>query len=166
MTACKKQEDRLLDYALGALPAAAAGEMETHLAACAGCAAALVEWRGRRERLDAALGTLVRGAEPPPAFRARVVAAAETAAAKRWTQPAWAGALAAVAVVALAGALLERPAVAPRPPVSLSEWRSPTDWLLRTPGDALLRTTPRLGEFYFPLPPAEAESNKGGNNEG
>jgi hypothetical protein len=28
----------------------------------------------------------------------------------------------------------------------ISQWRSPTDFLLKTPGDELLRTVPRLGE--------------------
>lgn len=30
--------------------------------------------------------------------------------------------------------------------VLISQWRSPTDFLLRTPGDQLLKTVPRLGE--------------------
>jgi hypothetical protein len=29
--------------------------------------------------------------------------------------------------------------------VRLGDWRAPTDWLLRTPGDQLLRGVPRLG---------------------
>jgi len=163
MTACREWKDRLLDVALGA-PVEA--KLEAHLGACPACAAAFANWRARRERLDAALHQLVRGAEPSPAFRARVLAASETVPAAGPAQPAWVGALAAVAVVLLAGMLLDQPASPPRRVTSLSEWRSPTDWLLRTPGDELLRSTPRVGDFYFSLQPAEAGSSKGGNNEG
>jgi hypothetical protein len=43
-----------------------------------------------------------------------------------------------------------RPSPAAQPPQSdlaiLSRWRSPTEFLLRTPGDAFLKTVPRLGD--------------------
>jgi hypothetical protein len=31
----------------------------------------------------------------------------------------------------------------------VTQWHSPTEFLLRTPSDALLKTVPRLGETYF-----------------
>lgn len=172
MTACREWKDRLLETALGAPvhgepvqgePADA--RLAAHLRACAGCAAALEELAARRAQMDAAVRQLVGGAEPSPAFRARVLAAAETLPVTGAGQPAWLGALAAVAVMVLAGVLLQPPAPAPRPAPSLSEWRSPTDWLLRTPGDELLRSTPRVGDFYFPLE-SEKDSSQGGKNEG
>lgn len=163
MNACREWKDRLLDAALGA-PAEA--KLEAHLGACLPCAAALAGWRAQREQMDAALGVLVRGAEPSPDLRTRVLAAAETVPAAGPAQPAWVGALAAVAVVLLAGLLLDQPPGPPRPVTSLSEWQSPTDWLLETPGSEWLRSTPRVGDFYFSLEPAETGSSKGGNNEG
>jgi len=162
MTACREWKDRLLDAALGE-PAEA--KLDAHLAACPACSAALADWRAHGERLDAAVNQLVRAAEPSPAFRARVLAAAESVPAAGAAQPAWLGALAAVAVVLLAGLMLDQPASAPRRVTRLSDWRSPTDWLLETPGDELLRSAPRVGDFYFSLEP-EKDSSKGGNNEG
>ena len=50
---------------------------------------------------------------------------------------------AAAAVLALA-VYLFRPS--PPSPISISEWRAPTDGLLTEPGSSLMRTTPRLGE--------------------
>lgn len=172
MPACRRWHDRLLDYTLSALDAPAVQEVEAHLNACSACAAAVVELRTRGEQLAAALPQLVADAEPSPAFRARVLAAIEHEPGLPLSVPAWAGALAAVVVLALAGFVL-------RPPeepwadrtasdvTALSTWRSPTESLLRSPGDALLTTTPRLGEFYFPLEPAPASAGEpnGGNNE-
>jgi len=34
----------------------------------------------------------------------------------------------------------------------LSEWRAPSDALLKTPGLEILQTTPRLGETYLQVP--------------
>jgi hypothetical protein len=48
---------------------------------------------------------------------------------------------------ALAAVLIRRPAgeTADRePPVTLAQWKSPTDWLLRTPGSELLDELPTL----------------------
>lgn len=57
-------------------------------------------------------------------------------------------ALAAVfAAAALAAALLRRPApetAGRQRPVTLAQWKSPTDWLLRTPGSELLTALPTL----------------------
>ncbi|MFQ5723929.1 MAG: hypothetical protein ACE5G6_05505 [Terriglobia bacterium] len=174
MSACRDWHDRLLDYTLGAVSVSVDPVVE-HVQHCAGCAATLAEFRARRAQLDAALGQLLEGAEPSPAFRARVLAAAETSAMSWLGRPAWVGVLAAAGVLVLAAVLLpelgERRAspTRSRPPsvVALSEWRSPTESLLRSPGGELLWSTPSLGEFYFPLPSARpgAGEEKGGNNE-
>lgn len=165
MTACRKWNDFLLDHALGVPPAR---ELMAHLESCAACAARLAALARSREQLDAALAGLVAGTEPSPAFRARVLAAIEAEPAVSG-QPAWVGALAAVAVVLLAAAWLPSRMAPehPRAAVSISEWRSPTESLLRTPGEEFWRSTPRLGESYFPMEisPSETNQKNGGNHE-
>ena len=74
------------------------------------------------------------------------------AAPVRRLVPALAGLLAAAGLAAV----LLRPGEPPAPAQSLAEWRSPTDFLLRTPAQEMLYTVPRLGEG---LP---AEAVKGG----
>jgi anti-sigma factor RsiW len=174
VNACHGWNDRLLDCALGGIDPAAVAKVEDHLAGCVACTAALADLRAREQQIGAALGQLVRGAEPSAGFRARVLAAARAPVAPAVRQPAWKGVLAAVAVVLLAvvflpalaerwAALSQMESVTP----SLSAWRSPTDSLLRSSTDELLRSPPRLGEFYFPLDSlrTEAGDENGGNNE-
>lgn len=175
MNACHRWYDLLLDNAVGGLDPAAAAKVEDHLASCAACAATLAQLRAREQQIGAALGQLVRGAEPSAAFRARVLAAARAPVAPAVWQPAWKGATAAVAVLLLAAVFL--PALAERwaalsqtkpAAASLSAWRSPTESLLRSPANELLQSTPRLGEFYFPLDSALADAgddNGGTDNE-
>lgn len=38
-----------------------------------------------------------------------------------------------------------------QPAMLISEWRSPTGFLLRTPGEQLLKTVPRVGESLFEI---------------
>ncbi|MGH9863527.1 MAG: hypothetical protein ACRD35_08900 [Candidatus Acidiferrales bacterium] len=171
MNACARWQDDLLELALG-VPA---GEVEKHIQRCPGCAAAAAELATGAAKLEAALRELSPPAEPSPDFRLRVLAAAEARERRTAGQLGWAGALAAVTAVALAGLLLpgvreqwatpKGTAVVSRP--SLSQWRSPTESLLRSPAEVLLRSTPRLGDFYYPLTPprARAAGEKGGNNE-
>lgn len=175
MNACPHWNDHLLDSALGALHSSAVDQLEDHLQQCKVCSAALVELRLRRERLDTALKQFIRGPEPSPAFRTRVLAAVEASSVRTAARPAWVGTLAAVAVVVLAGVFL--PSLAERwasveqsaPPavVALSQWRSPTDSLLRSSADELLQSGPRLGEFYFSLDslPSGMSDENGGNDE-
>jgi hypothetical protein len=55
-------------------------------------------------------------------------------------------AVACIAIVALMVARLRpRPPLAPVP--SLTEWKSPTDFLLQTPGRELLKTVPQFGAW-------------------
>ena len=172
MNPCREWKGRLLDDVLGALPAPATREVEMHVEKCAACASALVELRARHQQLELTLAHWVAGAEPPPDFRPRVLAAAEAARGLSLTAPAWAGVLAAVAIVLLAGVLIQRfgnagtgSTVGPTP--SLSSWQSPTETLLRSPAEDFLRAAPRLGESYFLLEPAPADAGlkNGGNNE-
>jgi hypothetical protein len=65
-------------------------------------------------------------------------------AAGRPLRPALVGLLVAAG---LAAVLVLRPGPPPpAPPPSLAEWRSPTEFLLRTPAQELLYTVPRLGQ--------------------
>jgi hypothetical protein len=156
---CAKWKDRLLE---AALTGAAASGLEEHMLKCASCAGELAALRARRERLDALLPLVAQGAEPSPEFRARVLAAAEAASeAKRRRQwRVWGLAVAtAMTVAALTiGLTLHRRAAVTVPKADLAaaeklvEWRAPSDVLLKTPGQEILRTTPRLGETYLRVP--------------
>lgn len=169
MRACREWNDRLGDFVLGA---AAMSGLEEHLEQCPACAGALVELRARREQIDAGLRQLVQGAEPSPAFGARVLTALEAHAATMAWRPARLGALAAVAVVLLGGVLLGRLGEPVRvmqlqlSGVTLSTWRSPTEGLLRSAAEELLGA-PRLGEFYFSLESVALLTGEetGGNDE-
>lgn len=49
----------------------------------------------------------------------------------------------------------------PSPPVPLiSQWRSPTDFLLKAPGDPLLKTVPRLGESLVEMEALRPDKKK------
>ncbi|MFQ5696133.1 MAG: anti-sigma factor family protein [Terriglobia bacterium] len=174
MNACSNWHDRLLDYALGALEATAAHEVEQHVAGCAACAATLTDLHARRGRLDAALHALVQGAEPSPSFRAQVLRAAETETAPSFAWRAWMGAAPAVVLILLAVVVApwmsernEFPSQEVAAATALTQWRAPSDALLRSPAEELLRA-PQLGEFYFPLEPEPSETSdqRGGNHEG
>jgi hypothetical protein len=131
------------------------------------CAAELKDLEARRERLDALLPLVMQGAQPSADFRARVLAAAE-AAGKPVRAPAWrawtlAGAVGATAIVILVGALWYRGTGGKIQPdelataQKLAEWRAPSDSLLATPGQEILRTTPKLGESYLTVPMKKVE---------
>ena len=138
MIACRSWQHRLPDYELEALSSSAARAVEDHLHQCAACAVAAADLRRRRQQMDAALEQLFSDAEPSPAFGARVLAAAEASRPATGWQPAWAGVLAGAALAVVALVLLQplqRRWEARSTPViaspSLSEWRAPTDGLLR-----------------------------------
>lgn len=156
---CTKWKDQLLE---AALTGTAAGGLEEHVLKCANCAEELAALRARRDRLDALLPLVAKGAEPPAGFRARVLAAAEAASeAKRrrpWRVWGLAGAMALMVVTLIIGLTLHRRAVRTVPEAELAaaeklaEWRAPSDVLLETPGQEILRTTPTLGESYLHVP--------------
>ena len=156
---CTKWKDQLLE---AALTGTAAGVLEEHVLKCADCAEELAALRARRERLDALLPLVAQGAEPSAEFRARVLAAAEAAGeAKRgrpWRVWRLAGAVAVTVATLMIGLTLRRTAVRTVPEIELAaaeklaEWRAPSDVLLETPGQEMLRTTLRLGEAYLHVP--------------
>jgi anti-sigma factor RsiW len=154
--ACEKWKDPLRESALtGATPR----DLEEHLRSCAKCSAEMDEVRARAARLEALLPLVARGAEPSADFRARVLAAAgEGKRARLWRIWTLAGAAAAVVVVLMIGVNLQR-RTAQMIPVDelaaaqkLAEWRAPSDGLLVTPGQEMLRTMPRLGKSYLNVP--------------
>jgi hypothetical protein len=157
--ACEKWKDQLLEAALAG---ATTKDLEEHLRGCAKCSTELDEVRARAARLDALLPLVARGAEPSADFRARVLAAAEAASEGKcaWPWRAWtlAGAAVAVVVVLMVAVTWQRRTARMIPgdelagAQKLAEWRAPSDGLLRTPGQEILRTMPKLGESYLNVP--------------
>jgi ElaB/YqjD/DUF883 family membrane-anchored ribosome-binding protein len=158
-SACEKWRDPLRE---AALTGTTAKELEEHLRSCAKCSAELDEVRARAERLDALLPLVTQGAEPSADFRARVLAAAaatrEGKRARPWRVWTLAGAAAAVVVALVIGMALQRRTARTilgselAGAQKLAEWRAPSDGLLVTPGQEILRTVPRLGESYLNVP--------------
>lgn len=157
---CEKWKDQLLEAALtGARPK----DLGLHLRSCKGCAAELRELEAIRARQDSLLPLLVRGAQPSPDFRARVLAAAD-AEGRRKRAPGWrvwvlVGATVAAATVFLAqrGTVQKDEAQELAAAQKLAEWRAPSDSLLKTPSQEILKTTPKLGESYLPVPVNKVE---------
>jgi len=112
-------------------------------------------------RRFAALRQQERQAVPP--FRLLWAAAGRRrpGAAGRFLLLAAAGA-AVVAAALLAAWLVAQKVPAPRPSPgaapSIVEWRSPTDFLLRTPGQEILRQPPALGRGFAIEPGASIPS--------
>jgi len=157
--ACEKWKDPLRE---AALTGAIAKDLEEHLRSCTNCSAELDEMRARAVRLDALLPLVAQGAEPSADFQARVLAAAKAARegkrARPWRVWTLAGATAVVVVVLMIGVALQRRTARVIPgeelatAQKLAEWRAPSDGLLATPGQEILRTVPRLGESYLHVP--------------
>jgi len=161
--ACEKWKDELLDAALSG---AAGKDLEEHLRTCRGCAQELKSLEVSRARLDALLPMVAQRSEPSTGFRTRVLAAAEAASerkrASHWRGWTLVGTMAtAVTVLMFVVAwhrrterrVQEEIAVAQK----LMEWRAPSDSLLATPGQEIVRTTPKLGESYLKFPARRVE---------
>jgi hypothetical protein len=156
--ACEKWKDQLLE---AALTGATAQGLEDHLQACANCSEKLSELRARKARLDALLPLAAQGAGPSPDFRARVLAAAQAASAgKRAPWRVWTlvGVTAVILVALVIGVTSYRKTARTVPPDELAaaqmlaEWRAPSDVLLASPGQEILRKMPSLGESYLHVP--------------
>ena len=162
---CGKWKNQLLDAAWGDVEAT--GELQNHLSQCADCETELAGLRARRERLESLLPLLAKETEPSPDLRARIVAAAEAATDRRhpmqWRLWATVGAVTAMVLLMLFLVFGRRTRVTEadlRGAQALAQWRAPTDVFLRTPGQDLLNSTPRLGESYITIP---ADTEGGGN---
>ena len=134
MTTCARWREKLIDHALGQ-PASAA--LSAHLATCAGCAAALADWRAGVGRLDAGVRELV-AREPSSNLRSRVLARIDSGPAVwvlAWRmRTAIAGAVLVACIVLVAYGILNNErahstAIASAG-TALSHWRAPTDVLL------------------------------------
>jgi hypothetical protein len=159
-TAREALKDAMLDAALtGTLDT----RLQEHSQRCESCRQELDMLRARRLRMDAAL-PLIAAAEPQPGFHARMMRAVEagqmTSMRRRFRVPPMRWALAVPALIALAiVAVVLTQRLRHRGPspdeiaaaTQLATWQAPSDVLLQTPGQSLLRDTPRLGEAYFPI---------------
>ncbi|HEY6945109.1 MAG TPA: hypothetical protein VI431_08200 [Candidatus Acidoferrum sp.] len=161
---CEKWKDALRE---AALTGASSPELAAHLQTCVHCSADLRELEARRQRLDVLLPQIAGGAEPSVDFRARVLAATESAGKNkrlaRWQAWTLAGMAATGAIVLLVSSVWRRAAVGKIQPEELAaaqqlaEWHAPSDSLLATPGREILRTTPKLGKSYLRVPVKEAK---------
>ena len=170
MTAnCAKFKDLLLEAAVsGTTP----DPLAQHLRQCPACGQEFAALRERRDRMDALLPLLARGAELSPDFRARVLTAAAAAEPAR-PRLAWVWALAgaaAMVAVLVTGFALQRNSAATGPEAELAaaqklaQWRAPSDVLLQTPGREMLRLTPVLGDSYLKISPRKGKSDHDNEN--
>ena len=134
-------------------------DLRHHLERCDACASALAELRVRQAEIDSGLKHLVGGTEPSIGFRARVLAAAESQTGWRKRQWVWAGAVAATLILTLATFLTDKTPPQQDPALTaaeeMSRWQAPTDVLLRSPVDILLRSKPRVSDVYFSVNPRQ-----------
>lgn len=172
MSACREWKNEMLELAAGESDVtresgAESPRLEAHIKGCAGCASAMTELRAQAARLDAALPRVADGAELRDGFETRVfarIAAGETQGSaahvggNSWGAPWWSGWRIRLAAAGVVCTVVVATVVWPQvkkywhigePVVSITEWRSPTDSLLQTPGQELLRSTPKLGQVYF-----------------
>lgn len=156
--ACEKWKDQLLEAAqTGALTK----DFEEHLRSCTICSRELDSVRARKVRLDELLPLVAGGAEPRADFQARVLTAAEAASrarrARPWQRWTLAGATATIVLLMFGATMYWRAAqTIPKDELAavqkLTEWRAPSEVLLVTPGQEILRKMPRLGESYLNVP--------------
>jgi anti-sigma factor RsiW len=137
MTPCRAWNDELVECALGRTPTR---ELSAHLARCAECNHALEAWRARASEMDRVLARIARS-EPRFGGPERVLARIATTT----PAPSWLRLVAAVFAMVVLACLV---VFTGRPvrTVSLSSWRSPTQSLLRSHADPLLKSVPRLGD--------------------
>jgi len=138
MTPCRAWNEELVECALGRRPPTQ--ELAAHLARCAECNRALEAWRARASEMERILTRLARS-EPRPGGPERVLARIAATAPAPYYLRLVAAALALVILACLI-VLPARPVRA----ISLSTWRSPTQSLLRSQADPLLKSVPRLGD--------------------
>jgi anti-sigma factor RsiW len=155
---CAKWKEQLLDAALEQTENV---ELESHLRNCSDCARELAVLRMRQKKLDDLLPLLLRGVEPPPEFRARLLAAAEAGTEPRGLSRGWLWLVAGVVSALLVAILINGPGrrtgrtVTPAnlaAAEALVHWRAPTDVLLDSHGPDILRDMPRVGGSYLERP--------------
>jgi hypothetical protein len=149
MNTCPKWREELIDYALGQSPGRA---LEAHLAACAGCSQALEVWRQKATQMDAGIQQLT-AAEPRAHGPERILAQIQQVSPGK---PFYGRiALAALILTVSLVVVLYRPGPPKKVgPFPLMTWRSPTESLLHSSADPLLKTVPQFGEKFFETKPA------------
>ena len=155
-SACEKWKDQLLD---AALTGAVSADLAEHLRTCAHCDKEWKALEASKAQLDTLMPQLVQSAEPSADFRARVLFAAEAARKRKriahWQVWTLVGAAAAIVLVLMVWYRGGPTRISPADIAAaqrLAEWRAPSDSLLVTPGQEILKTTPKLGESYFSVP--------------
>lgn len=156
---CDKWKDQLLE---AALTGATTKDFEEHLRSCANCSRELDAVCDRKAQLDEVLPLVARKAQPPADFHARVLAAAKAASegkrARPWRVWTLAGATAVAVLVLIVGTAMYRrsahtiQATEVAAAQRLTEWRAPSDSLLKTPGQEILKGMPKLGQSYLSVP--------------
>jgi hypothetical protein len=157
MKPCDPWRQELSDYALGAVPSAA---LAKHLQDCLAYSAALGKWQARLRDINDGLRQLV--AKEPSANGADAILAQVRSRARPrpWSSREQVAAAAIAALVILAvslgvvSGLREKRRETDKTLLAatrISNWRSPTQDLLRSPYDTLHRTPPRLGEYFYPF---------------
>jgi anti-sigma factor RsiW len=151
MNACPKWREELIDYALGQ-PAGAA--LEEHLASCTGCSEALQAWRQKTAQVDASIQQLT-AVEPRAHGPERVLAHIQQLSPGKpfFGRVALAALILTVSLVVVLYRLTP-PRKVSFPVVALSTWRSPTESLLHSAADPLLKSVPQFGEKFFEMKPA------------
>jgi hypothetical protein len=146
--ACERYRKALSELAAGA---SAPGELDAHLAGCAGCRAELATLRRALEAVDADLGE-ISGAEPSPALAARIRQAAEAEVRSAW-RPGFLLPSLAAAVLALVTLVLFRGHESLPTPVARLTPRAPL--ASETPPPAV-PPSPSLPAGASPASPVEA----------
>ena len=154
----------MIDCALGQSPGAA---LQAHLATCAGCSEALAALRQQAAQMDTGIQQLT-AIEPLAQGPERVLAQIQQRGpGKLFDGKPFYGriALAALVLTASLVVVLYRPPAPEKAvpfPVALSSlsalsavstWRSPTESLLHSAADPLLKRVPQLGEKFFETKP-------------
>jgi hypothetical protein len=137
MTPCRQWSDELVERSLGRTPTQ---ELSAHLARCAECNGALEAWRERASEMDLVLTRLARS-EPRPGGPERVLVRISTTA----PAPSYLRLVTAAFALVILAYLIVFPA-RPVKAISLVTWRSPTQSMLRSQADPLLKSVPRLGD--------------------
>lgn len=159
MKPCDRWRDELADRALGACASPA---LAAHLAKCPACSAALAQLQARACEIDDGIRQLV-ASELSANAAARILAQVESRAPQRRSSPRWKTAAAAFAALVILAVWAnetwklrerrEETVKALSAAADISNWRSPTQDLLRSPYDTLLKGPPRLGEYFYELKP-------------
>lgn len=139
MKPCPAWYEEIIDHALGQPMRSA---LKEHLGTCATCAAALDELHARAELIDSGLRGLA-ASEPSPSLAARVLSRLSPPV------PIWKTVTAFASLVLIAGIAAwksqEHQDIVSQEAVQISRWRSPTEALLRSTGDPLLKSVPKFG---------------------